>query len=437
MSAPSQTTPNPTRRLLMRLIIVLLVLIGAVQVWQAWDEVRSAGMDLQQDYIAALRMRAGGDIFTPFSRAEIAAIGVDEAKGFGMRTNVHPPLMVLLVVPLTLLPFWAAALLWTLASVALLLWTASLLIDELGLPLAGMWRWMALLLLVDWYPVWLHMHLGQWTILLFALLVLAWRGLRRGRDDLAGGLLALAALLKIFPALLLGYALLRGRWRVLRGALAVGALVLGMQLAVRPQDWAAYAGGVASDNAAGWTGSPRNASLTSFSTRLFVGSDEVEPLVRWPAADLPARALLYTGALAVFAAALWRRRAAPDLAGEYSLFVSAMVLLSPLSWEHAYIFLLLPYGYLWQRARAEGWRRPWAVCGALSFALSLYPAETVLLAVKRVYYPAPMPALVGLLAPGAVVVLLCYVAMVLALWSTSDSAQRTPAPAGYTPPAGP
>lgn len=412
---PTQAALNPTRQLLVRLIVIMLVLIGAVQIGQGWDEVRTAGMDLQQDYIAALRMRAGGDIFTPFSRAEIAAIGVDEAKGFGMRTNVHPPLMVLLVVPLTLLPFWAAALLWTLASVALLLWAVSLLIDELGLPLAGPWRWIALLLLIDWYPVWLHLHLGQWSILLFALLVLAWRALRRGRDARAGALLAGAALLKIFPALLLGQPLLRRRWRVLAGALLLGLPLLLAQLAVRPQDWGAYVMGVAADNAAGWTGSPRNASLTSFSTRVFVGSEEVGPLLAWPAADLPARALLYSAALAAFAAALWHRRARPDPTGEYGLFVSAMVLLSPLSWEHAYIFLLLPYAYLWRRALDEGWRRSWAVLGALSFALSMYPAETVLLGIKGIYYPEPMPALVGLLAPGAVVVLLCYVAMVLAL----------------------
>ena len=96
-------------------------------------------MDIQQDYIAAQRLRAGADIYAPIQPAEVAALGVDEATGFGMRLNVHPPFTALLLVPLSLLPFPAATLIWTLGCILLLGGLVYLLVKELDLPLPSPW----------------------------------------------------------------------------------------------------------------------------------------------------------------------------------------------------------------------------------------------------------------------------------------------------------
>lgn len=412
---------------ILRLLTVAIALLAAAQLWLAWDEIRIGGMDFQQDYIAAQRLLAGESLFTPFSRAEVAALGGREELGFGMRQNAHPPFAVLLVVPLTLLPFWAAALVWTLGSAALLALIVWRIADELDLPLRGLWRLLVPLLLLSWYPVWLHLHLGQWTILLTALVVEAWIALRRGRDGLAGALLGLAALIKLYPLLLFGYALWRWRWRALAaGAATVLALALA-QTAIDPRHYAEYITQVAGSTDAAWRVSPRNASLSTISARLFAGSAEVRPLFDLPAAELPARAAVYALALAAFGHALWRGRRSPDLTGELAALICAMLLLSPLSWEHAIIMLLLPLGYVLARARADGlgrMRLPAALAG-LAALLSFYPAEPALLSVIAAYHPDPAPAWLGLHAPGLVVLLCASAATLIALRRPPPAASHT------------
>jgi len=415
----AQSRPGSTIRPgLLRAFVVVLLLVGTLQVGLAWSEIVSSGMDIQQDYIAAQRLLVGGDIYAPIQPAEVAALGVDEATGFGMRLNVHPPFTALLLAPLSLLPFPAATLIWTLGCVLLLCGLVYLLAKELELPLPSPWWQIAALLMLSWYPVWLHLHLGQFTILLAALIFGVWYALRRGRDALAGGLLAGAIVLKIFPVVLLADAVINRRWRMLWAALAVTLVLLLIQTTIGPRQWPEYFAHVAPKNAAEWMNSPRNASLASIGMRLFVGNDEVAPVFDLPSAEPLTRAALYAIALACVAVVLWRRRGARDLTGEYSLWLCAMVLLSPLSWEHSFIFLLLPLGAIWQRLRAwpGAWRRVPRLFALLTVGLSLLPAEMILLSIKRYYWPARMPSWVGLLAPGVAVLICGFVAIVATLW---------------------
>lgn len=417
-ATPEQSLPLPAVRApVLAVMIVVLALLGAAQLALAWDEIRVKGMDFQQDYLAAQRLRAGESLFTPFTPAEVAALGVDEALGTGMRQNAHPPFAILVAAPLTLLPFPAAALVWTLGCAAALLAVGWLIVRELGLPLRGPWLAVALLLLPSWYPVWLHMHLGQWTIPLLALIAGAWLCLRRGRDGRAGVLIALAALIKVYPLLLLGYALWRGRWRMAAaGGATILALVLGHSL-VAPRDYVEYATQVAGATDAAWRVNPRNASLSTVSARLFAGSDEAPALIDLPAAEQPARLAVYGLAAGAFGVALWRARPRRDLTGEFAALICAMALFSPLSWEHAIVLMLLPLGYVWMRGRAVGVRAlglPVALAAA-ALAISCYPAEPVLMHVKALYLPGPMPALINLHAPGLAALLCAAAATLLAL----------------------
>ena len=398
-------------------MLAVLVVLGVLQIWLAWQEIVLSGMDIQQDFVAGQRLRAGEDIYAPIRPDEIVALGVHEEYGVGMRLNVHPPLTALLFAPLTLVPFAAAALVWTLGSVALLFGVAWLLAAELDLPLRGPWLALLLLLLLNWYPVWQHLHVGQFTILLLAMIAGAWWCERHGHPWGAGILLGAATMLKIYPALLLGYVLLRGRWRVLGGAAGCMLLLLAAQMAVNPQHWAAYFGQVAPANAATWMPNARNASLASISMRLFVGSDTVRPFFAMPQLELPLRSVLYGAAGGLFGLLLWRRRGQPaDLAGEYSLALSAIALLSPLSWDHSMIFLLMPFGYIWQQARARP-ARPWALRLALvALALSFFPAEVVFANLKQAFLFQQMPAWVHLHAVGVWALLCGYAAMLIALW---------------------
>lgn len=408
--APTRATDRARPALLLALVATLC-LLGALQVIVAWSEIVSSGMDLQQDYIAGQRLLAGGDIYAPIAPAEVAALGVHEEQGFGMRQNVHPPPAALLFAGLARLPFSPAALVWTLGSVALLFGVAELLSRELALPIHGAWRIIAPLLLLNWYPVWLHLHLGQFTIVLLALAAGAWWCERRGLPWLAGALLGVAAMLKIYPALLLAGALLRRRWRTLGGA----ALVMLAFVAATPREWLDYFVRVAPANAAEWMPNARNASIASISVRLFAGSAEIRPFFDMPQLELPLRALLYALAGGLLLITLWRQRGKLDMAAEYSLCLCAMALLAPLSWDHAFILLLMPFGYIWRAARADTGRwRAWALGLVIAaLALSLFPAEMVLLTLKHAYLPERMPAYIYFCEVGVWVLLCGYAATLI------------------------
>jgi hypothetical protein len=307
---------------------------------------------------------------------------------------------------------------WIIGSVAVLMGVMYLLIVELQLPLFGYWRLIVPLVALNWYPVLQHLHVGQFTILLLGLIVGAWYCERRGRSWLAGFLLGFAAMLKIYPVLLLGYALLRGRWRVVGGAIVTMLVLALLQAAVSPGDWADYFMRVAPANAAEWMPNPRNASLASLSMRLFVGSSEIRPFFDAPQLELPTRIVLYSVALGLMAAVFWRMRKRPDLTAEYSLCLSAIALLSPLSWDHAAIFLLMPFAYIWQQARTRPgrWRRGPLVCMGLALLLSLFPAQAIFADLKDAYQLQQMPPIVNFHATGVAVLICGFAAIILTLW---------------------
>lgn len=402
---------------LLQLSIIVLALLVPVQIWQASQELRTSGMDLQQDYIAAQRMLAGQDLYTPFSATEVSTLGVQETLKVGMRENAHPPFVVALFVPLTLLPYAVVALLWTLLCVAILSFVVWYLIDAFRLPLTGAWRWMVLLGLVSWYPVWLHLHQGQLTIPLLGLIVLAWKLLLARRDVGTGILLGLAALIKIFPAFLIGYLVLRRRWRAATSAVLTCAVILALHMAIAPDHWVRYFADAAPHNAAGWMRNSRNASLVSLGYKLFRGSDEVKPVIDIPSAEPATRAIAYVLMLGSYGWLMWKLRSREDMTGELGLSICAMVLLSPITWDHAFLFLLLPICYVWHQTHVNAivGNLPRALVG-VAMTLSLLPMELRYMQMKYAYLPERMPGWVGLLITGTIMLGCVYIATWLTLY---------------------
>ena len=132
----------------------------------------------------------------------------------------HPPLAVFLIAPLAVVPVPAAAAVWFALSIGLLFVLAVLLSEavlsapadrpSVGLP-PGAIVFPIFLTLLVWPPVLYNLEKGQWSILLSLLVALVWRLLARGRPNEAGLTAGLAAGVKVFPALLAVYLLLRGR----------------------------------------------------------------------------------------------------------------------------------------------------------------------------------------------------------------------------------
>jgi Glycosyltransferase family 87 len=138
-------------------------------------------------------------------RAAAAAYPVNEQTIDSAHYYVSPPLLAWVVAPLTALPEPAAFTLWTLLGLA-----AFVLAWAVACPFTGLARITLLLVGIALWPVEESLHFGQPTLLLIALVAVAWRQTRRDRPVIAGALLAIAVMLKPQDVILVPVAVLIG-----------------------------------------------------------------------------------------------------------------------------------------------------------------------------------------------------------------------------------
>ncbi|MGZ6388890.1 MAG: glycosyltransferase family 87 protein, partial [Ktedonobacterales bacterium] len=204
--------------------------------------------DFADFYAAArgLRMGFGPEIYSP---TQLHAI--DQLPGSCAGSVLHifhktlqtpyvnPPLLAILLQPLTMLPCVDAFRVWRLISLAI--WAAVILllawqvwhrcVQQGHTPSrAALAAAYITALAATAYPVLDGLWLGQVHLLIFAGIVLAWWLRKHNQPVAAGVVLAVITLIKLLPAVLIVYFLLRRDWRVVAGALVGGVLLLGVMV---------------------------------------------------------------------------------------------------------------------------------------------------------------------------------------------------------------
>ena len=142
----------------------------------------------------------------------------------------YPPTMAVVMAPFALLPLGPAVVAWYALSMGALLWAGYRLVrlcDELSGQQIG--PLVVAAFLVNFGPIIAGLQRGQVSALLFALMVEAFWSYRRGHAGRSGWWIALAASLKLYPALLILLLILRREWRGL-GWFAVGLVLLSLAL---------------------------------------------------------------------------------------------------------------------------------------------------------------------------------------------------------------
>jgi hypothetical protein len=290
------------------------------------------GYDFSFYWTAGKRLLNGEAIY---SAAQLAGPYAPQGQdGF-----LYPPPFAALVSPLAVLfsDYRAAAWLWSALGAAILivsvlaLWRSEGLGDRFTL-LAGRGRWFLVAAAFAFPPVVGELVLGNVHLLLLGLLTLAWLGVRR--DDargewIAGVAVGVAAIIKVFPAVLLLWFLLTGRYRAAAAA-AVGAAALALvtlpMTGIEP--WLQYPTVLA------------NLSAPADTT------DTLAPTV-WLAPVLgftPARVLVSIGGLALLASSAIgvRRSDQSSTARSFALAVTIAVLVAPAVYQHYLALLVLP-----------------------------------------------------------------------------------------------
>ena len=386
----------PPTRYLFRLLL-MIALIPSIYQWLvhvviAFTPGTNGIYDLSVYYAAALALRdnAHANIYNPdVLRAAASAHGA-----FLMPVAtlyLYPPLLAILTIPLTLMSLTSAAHVWVVCN--LLMWLAatallaslfrSILAPQIdstssaslnrGQPAAGRLR-AGMAAVISWaehvpdvtvfaFAVTFALSLsnasleesvviGQVSLLIFFLLVLAVWLERRGQSEMAGGVLAFAALIKVFPLVLIGYYVLRGNWRLVRGA-AICAIVLliGMTLYVGVPG--VLATRAIFSNAASSATQYQNESLARLPFWLgILAGRELHHVALYSGYLLIVAVLIAFMAGVAFLTLSSRRRSGmqanrvmaahrvSDDALGYAWALATMVLVSPVTWEHHLAWLL-------------------------------------------------------------------------------------------------
>lgn len=288
------------------------------------------------------------------------------AAGLGLpfvRMYVYPPILADMLVPLGGMPAYRAGYVWLGCQLAMLVAVA-----VLALRLAGL-RWrsrggLALLLgLVSLFSVMDALEVGQITLLLLLLWMLSMDCLQRDHIWLSAFALALASAVKLTPLIALLPLLLWRNWRWLR-AFAVWALLLVVIMAVvnSPSVLADYVGHVMPAMSRGIP-HPGNRSISSALQMIYLTrhGETMEQFDRAKAGPVPA-ALLLLGKLlpllCLLAATAWvalRLRYAnrSQQVQVLAAFAVLSVVVSPVSWVHAYVVAFPLLFLLWQAAFAQ------------------------------------------------------------------------------------
>jgi len=410
------------------LVILFLVALFSIVLISMELSARARRWDFSHYYVATLVLREGGNPYT----ADLRPLGQRLGINLGLIDRAtYPPTFYLLFEPLTLLPPLAAYWLWialTTAALAaalyLLFGPASGLSTRAGLAAAAV--------AISYAPIESHYYFAQCQILILLMIVAMARLMERGRETAAGAMLAMATLIRVFPVLLIGYLIMRRRWRMLAwtalwlglGALATLALV-GWD---RCFSFIRVIPFIASDR---FIREPANVSLSGFIAREFAYAAGIHALtIGWLrvitiGAELGVLAL--TVAATIPAAGVDR----DDDWCALSLWIVATIMLSPTAWLHYFVLLLFVFAQMIVAAGAGriATRALWA---ALASFATVDVVQPILVSLITHHGADPQALLQYRPGPGAVLIMLraelsflsLLALYVAAYWFASDSAPR-------------
>lgn len=326
-----------------RPIAILIFAIALFRAGAMWHSlaVNFNPQDFSIYYCSALTLRQGGNPYHTDMRALARSLGLEQ--GYVDQTN-DPPTFLLGLEPLGLLSphhaYWAWQVLNAAAFAAalyLLLWPGySGLSGSMALALAGF--------AILFPPVGNNFAIAQSKMLALLPLAAMLRLMERRRDGLAGIMLALAGLIRVFPLLLGGYLLLTRRWRVLGytvGATLVGAILTLVLMGV--DNSLGFFSVVGSLGTERWLSETSNISLAAFISRILW---TLSGGAHGSLLELARRTSIVGADLLVLYLVV---RATGFSGGEdrdgraFSLWVVAAVMLSPTAWFHYMLLLLIPF----------------------------------------------------------------------------------------------
>jgi len=338
-----------------RVLLMLVIGIGAYYVtWSAVQWLTLTPESLRFDFVnyfgGAQAAAHGTDIYADFKRSWGTQAWVV--------AYIYPPFFALVLAPLTSLGLLAAARIWLLAVQAAFI--ASLVLTlRIHPELTRGGRRLLLLASLGFMPVYLNLKFQQVaTLWLLLITATVWAALRR-RTGLAGAFIATAASLKVTPIFLIPLFARLGRWRIAAmGSVMLVALTVITMLAA-PGSWQFFT--VVLPRIGLGTANWDNGSIDGLVSRI-VG---LAPDLFGGATQTVARGVIAAAAVLVIGMTIWLAKGGADRAWTLRLSVAALVtallIVSSVTWQHHLVTLLLPIAtaIAWITVRRPGARYGW------------------------------------------------------------------------------
>jgi alpha-1,2-mannosyltransferase len=314
-------------------------------------------VDFNLNSVAARRLVDGEPLYDRVaSRAQgIRSIGDDMAK---TGTTLYSSYIGTPTVALTQVPFLAfgngeGARLFRILTFLEMIGAIVLVAWSLSPPARAPAALLALAALLFGFPMMKTLSLGQNTGLVMLALALGFFGAARERWGLAGVGLGVAAALKVSPALLVVYLLVRGKRGAVVAAVASAlALTVAAGVVGRADDVFVWLRDV-SPNVSKGSVDALNQSLVGAAARLTTSHPDF-----WSQATLHHWYLLAYAVWGAAVFALWRlRRGRPVDPLELGVLLLVVLVAGPLSWDYYYVWALLPLVLVLDVERWRG-RRP-------------------------------------------------------------------------------
>jgi hypothetical protein len=317
--------------------------------------------DFLQEYLMAKAILNGINPYLPVR--ELAQIWLSDATAYNAITHpsLHPPLMGLLSLPLGLLSYQQASLVWLAFESACMLIALMLIFRGFGKPIEPLVLFVLLFMALGFGPVEDELWYGQLNALLLLLMVGSWLALRAGKGSMGGALLGGVIALKWIAWPFVLFLIIRRKWKsIIMVAVVLGAanllamLVLGFRIV---KDY--YLNVVPS--AAYIRTFEFNLSASAFGLHLFTELGWYHKLI--PLWNSPKLALVssYSIMLAVLLIGLGMALRASTFDTAFGLLTVVSILVSPVAWSHYLLLAAIPFAILMNGLSKLGFPRPFPI----------------------------------------------------------------------------
>ena len=334
---------------------------------------RDVFYDYVQEWTSVRNFFSGQPIYLSMNESIPLHFGPD-ARALLLDVNAHPPASILLSLPFGLLGYREAHLAWNMVSLVALAVSVWLIIRPTGLDFSP---WLVLpiaTLLLTSNSLAQQINHGQFNLVLLLLITGSWLADRSGREEAAGLLLGIAAAIKLFPAFLAIYFIAQRRWRSLAICVLSFLTINGLAATIFGADcYRTYFQEIVPRVNHGFRDFWPNASLNGYWCKLFdAPNGHVIPLVKCPTAY---RIATFVSSCVVVGLIFWKCRSSRTLVQRDLAFgacVLAMVLVSPITWDHYFLMLLLSWAILWKQMQPHPANRVLVLASVLVLA-TIYP----------------------------------------------------------------